>query len=350
MRIVFFTHRFHPDVGGVQLSVEATARAFVAAGHEVHIVTETPGGETHEGLIVHRLLVPRMRPVTRLLRWRVLARLLPLFRASDVLHFHDYGTFVDWFLPLRPLCSGPVYAMTFHGFDAWPLQVRHLVQRDIAARMMDVTFAVGRYVGLLHPHRVDRVFAGAPLRSTFPPVPTQLHVLFVGRLADDTGLAPVLDALARASRVRGVTTPVTLVGEASPGWSVERRQWHGLALRHHPPTRDIDPQLAEASVLIATGFLALFDAFASGRCVIVPALTDIKRAYVASLDGIDEMALVARSHDELGRIAQHVVDGGWRREEDRSACARTFAAAHTWGAIANLHAEAYAAARTRRAA
>lgn len=350
MRIVFFTHRFHPDVGGVQLSVEATARALAAAGHEVHVVTETPGGERYENLIVHRLVVQRVRPVTRVLRWRSLARMLPLFRASDVLHFHDYGTYVDWFLPLRPFCSGPVYAMTFHGFDSWPLQTRHLVQRDIAARMMDVTFAVGRYVGALHPHRVDHIFSGAPLRSEFPPVPSRLHVLFVGRLADDTGLASVLEALARASRSRGVTTPVTLVGEASPDWRDERTESCGLALRHHPPTRDIDAHLVEASVLIATGFLALFDAFASGRCVIVPALTDIKRAYVASLDGIDEMALVARSRSELDGIARHVVDGGWMREADRIEKARSFAAAHTWGAIAALHAEAYASAHRRRAA
>lgn len=350
MRIVFFTHRFHPDVGGVQLSVEATARALMADGHDVHVVTESPGEDVHDGLVVHRLRVRRLRPFTRVYRWRALLCLLPLFRGSDVLHFHDYGTFTDWFLPLRPLCTGRVYAMTFHGFDQWPLATRHLVWRDIAARMMDVTFAVGSYVGMLHPHRVDHVFVGAPLRPAVTDTSDGLHALFVGRLADDTGIADVLDALDRASRARGTVTRVTLVGEASDGWPGTRRHWSALALAHHPPTREIEPHLASASVIIATGFLAIFDAFASGRCTIVPALTDIKRAYIASIDGIDAMALVARSRDELDRIARHVVDGGWKGEEDRIERARACAAAHTWRAIAQLHAEAYAAARHRRSA
>lgn len=350
MRIVFFTHRFHPDVGGVQLSVEATARALMADGHEVHVVTETPGEDAYDGLMVHRLRVPRVRPFTRLYRWRALLCLLPLFRGSDVLHFHDYGTFIDWFLPVRPFCTRNVYAMTFHGFDQWPLATRHLVWRDIAARMMDVTFAVGSYVGALHPHRVDHVFIGAPLRAAAAGRCDELHVLFVGRLADDTGIADVLDALDRASHARGVTTRVTLVGEASAGWRGNSSHWSALALTHHPPTRAIEPYLASASLIVATGFLALFDAFASGRCVLVPALTDIKRAYISSIADIDTLALVARRREELDRIAYDVVDGGWKRQEDRIARARTYAARHTWPAIATLHAEAYATARLRRSA
>lgn len=350
MRIVFFTHRFLPDVGGVQLSVEATGLALAADGHDVHIITESKGPDRIGDMTVHRLQIPRLRPITRLLMWRSLLRLLSLFRSSDVLHFHDYGTYIHWFLPLRPFCRRPVYAMTFHGFDGWPITLRHHVWRDVAARMMDVTFAVGSYVRTLYAHRIDYCFLGAPLRAQAPSAPDALHILFVGRLADDTGVLPVLDALDRASRAKGVRTTVTLVGEASDGWGRDARSWQALALTQHPPTLDVDSFIAEASVIIATGLLALFDAFACRRCVLVPALTPVKREYVSSITEIDALALVARSDGELDAIARHVLEGGWKDEGKRIARARTFAEGHTWQGIAALHLEAYASAQTRRAA
>lgn len=39
LKILLLSHRFHPDIGGIEVNSEIYARAFSAAGHEVRIVT-----------------------------------------------------------------------------------------------------------------------------------------------------------------------------------------------------------------------------------------------------------------------------------------------------------------------
>lgn len=39
MKILFITHRFYPDIGGIEVNAEILAAAFSKAGHEVHLLT-----------------------------------------------------------------------------------------------------------------------------------------------------------------------------------------------------------------------------------------------------------------------------------------------------------------------
>lgn len=45
MKILFLTHRFYPHIGGIEVNSEILAEAFSAAGHDVHLLTWSVGGE-----------------------------------------------------------------------------------------------------------------------------------------------------------------------------------------------------------------------------------------------------------------------------------------------------------------
>src|SRR5947209_18938814 len=81
MRIAWFTHRYHPCVGGAENYGRAVVRRFVAAGHSVDVVTsdaqdlwyftdrrrrrvDAPAVSTVDGATVHRHEV-RHRPLQR---------------------------------------------------------------------------------------------------------------------------------------------------------------------------------------------------------------------------------------------------------------------------------------------
>jgi glycosyltransferase involved in cell wall biosynthesis len=43
LKILLGSHHFFPSVGGIETVTDLLAREFVALGHEVHVVTQTPG-------------------------------------------------------------------------------------------------------------------------------------------------------------------------------------------------------------------------------------------------------------------------------------------------------------------
>ncbi len=45
MKILFLSHRFYPDIGGIEVNSEILAEAFSAAGHKVRLLTWSEGGE-----------------------------------------------------------------------------------------------------------------------------------------------------------------------------------------------------------------------------------------------------------------------------------------------------------------
>ena len=61
MRILLFSASYHPVLGGLQTAAHALAREFIAAGHDVLVVTnryprKLPASETIDGVPVRRLL------------------------------------------------------------------------------------------------------------------------------------------------------------------------------------------------------------------------------------------------------------------------------------------------------
>lgn len=90
MRILLGSDCYVPRLGGIEVQAHALARHLVAAGHDVEVVTPTPGPHEVDGIRVHRidepLLPPFDIPWTRT-TFRKTRRLLE--RGNyDVAHFH----------------------------------------------------------------------------------------------------------------------------------------------------------------------------------------------------------------------------------------------------------------------
>ena len=344
MTIVFFTHRFLPDIGGVEIATARLAETLAAMGHRMIVVTESPSEECAlAGVTVLRMRVRAARPFTRLLHWRWMWKHRTLFREADALHFHDYGTFVHWFLPLKSVVRGPVYAMTFHGFDSWPVRKRDDRLRAFAASRMDVTFGCGRFIARHYRQRIDHFYVGAPVRLPMSrPGPITASFLYIGRVADDTGILAFAECLAVAATRTGHVPVLTIVGDGPLTGAVLQAAGAAVTVRFHPPTTDVAPFLEETGYVVGTGFLALFDAFAFERPVLVPVLTTIKRDYFDSIDRIGELVLLARDRDELvsllaGILEAPVSDAVTARVRN----AKSYVDTLSWEGIARMYLEGY---------
>jgi glycosyltransferase involved in cell wall biosynthesis len=91
-RIALVCDWYPPRLGGVEVQVHGLAHQLHRRGHDVRVITGTPGPEHDEGVPVHRLRLPRMGPVVAP-DLRKIADIRALFERERIDLVHAHGTF-----------------------------------------------------------------------------------------------------------------------------------------------------------------------------------------------------------------------------------------------------------------
>lgn len=197
MRLVLTSHSFAPAVGGVETASASLAREFSRAGHEVTVVTYTPGP-----VVVDRFDVVR-RPSPR--------ALVSLVRAADVTLQNNVSLRTLWpaLLLRRPVVvSVATWVRGTDGRVRWRDRLKQRVLRRV--RLVAVSRAVASHVRsdatVIHnSYRAD-VFVELENAAR------DRDFVFVGRLVSDKGVDVLLDAIGRLGDSDGRIT-LTIVGE-----------------------------------------------------------------------------------------------------------------------------------------
>jgi glycogen synthase len=214
MKILISSHAFAPSLGGIETVSRLLAHEFVTFGHEVTVITQTPGGE-EQGLRVVR------RPSGK--------QMVRLANECDVFWQNNLSLRTLWpvLLQTRPVVvtHQGSYCLQPSGFDG-ALRLK----RAIARRLTEV--AISEFIAncfdkrpVVIPNPYDaRVFRnekaeGARLRE----------LLFVGRMVSEKGLDILLEALGRL-RKRGLHPSLTIVG-AGPTLELMQKLVANLDLR-----------------------------------------------------------------------------------------------------------------------
>lgn len=198
MRILLTSHAFLPQLGGIEFVSATLAREFVAAGHEVRVVTHTlADGEDTLPYEVYRR--PGARRMAQLLRW------------CDV---HLQSNISLRYLWPALLMRTPTLA-TYHtwlqrpdGSMGWQDHVKRLAMRTVTANL-----AVSRALAASLPGRVgvvrnpydDQTFQHQPRTAPLA------DLVFLGRLVSDKGVDLLIDALA-ILRERGLRPTLSVIG------------------------------------------------------------------------------------------------------------------------------------------
>lgn len=347
MHIIFFVNHFLPDIGGVQWSTSRTAEALHRRGHRVTVITETAAGEMNDAAVpfeIIRFHVPVRRPLTRIGYWRWMWGHRDLLASADVLHFHDYTPFFHWFLPLRLLIRGPRYAVTFHGFEGYPVRFRHRIFRAVTARCCHVRLAVGDYLRLLYRHPIDAVYLGAPVRVLHPVKSGEeqknrdLSFFYAGRISRDTGILPFLECLRDSAGQTKRKAVVRIAGDGPLRETADALASEFLHIEFLGVREDLTGLLQDGDLVIATGFLGIFEAWAAGLPVIVPAFDEVKRMYVSSIPDAERFLKVFETTEQCRRwLSSLLVGEGSDAMRERSAHAEAFVSLLRWDDIALLY-------------
>lgn len=203
VKILLGSHHFFPSTGGIETVSELLAREFVAAGHEVRVVTETSGNADSRFEVVRR---PGAFELFRQVRW------------SDVLLQNNISLRTLWPLLFvrRPLfIVHQTWITNPDGTVGW----RHRLKRWVLR--FATSFAISRAVADRLP--VPAQIVGNPYDDTVfkisPGTARSRELIFVGRLVSDKGANLLLDAL----KLLPTRPRLTIVGDGPERAHLERQ-------------------------------------------------------------------------------------------------------------------------------
>lgn len=202
IKLLFLSHKFYPDVGGIEVNSEVLATAFQAAGHQVRLVTWTAdaGERTFPFAVVRH-------PTT--------AVLLREHRWADIVFENNPSLRLAWPTVLfgRPsVVALRTWIRRMDGRVSWQdnLKLRWLQRADAVIAVSD---AVRR------AHWPQAIVIGNPYRNTLfrklPAVARTADFVFFGRLVSDKGVALAIEAFQQlvATQPVGSRLSMTIVGD-----------------------------------------------------------------------------------------------------------------------------------------
>ena len=202
MKILLGSHHFFPSTGGIETVSNLLAREFVARGHEVRIVTQTPGDGDFPFVIIRR---PGISDLVRQVRW------------CDVFFQNNISLRTLWPLLFirRPLfITHQTWITNPDGSTGWQHWLKRLVLRRATSFAISSAIAESLPVPSIrvgNPYD-DQIFNHGVGRRT-------RELIFVGRLVSDKGAGLLLDAL----KLMKAKPRLTIVGDGPERASLEKQ-------------------------------------------------------------------------------------------------------------------------------
>jgi glycogen synthase len=193
MKILLGSHHFSPSTGGIETVSNLLAWEFVERGHEVRVVTQTPGNGDFPFAVVRQ---PGIFELIRQVRW------------CDVFLQNNISLRTLWPLLFirRPLfIAHQTWITNSDGSTGWLHWLKRCVLRHATS------FAISGAIAESLP--VPSIRVGNPYDDeVFKGSPTELkkrELIFVGRLVSDKGASLLLDAL----KLMTTKPRLTIVGD-----------------------------------------------------------------------------------------------------------------------------------------
>src|SRR5438045_7352897 len=132
MKIALGSHHFAPSIGGIETASELLGREFLELGHEVRVITQTPGGNEFPFPVIRR---PGAAELMRQVRW------------GDVFLQNNISLRTLWPLLLvrRPLfIVHQTWIRNPRGDIGWHERIKHLVLRFAKSIAISKAVEIGR--------------------------------------------------------------------------------------------------------------------------------------------------------------------------------------------------------------
>ena len=197
LKILLSSYLFQPSIGGIESVSKILGQKFAAAGEEVHVITQSPGGTVPDANY-------------RLTRRPSIAEIFRLLRRCDLFFQNNISlrSLIPALLLRKPtLVAHQTWLQNVRGGIGWQNRLKQAllsfvtnvaISKAVADRLNARSFVIG------NPYD-DEVF------HPMPDVARDKTIVFVGRLVSDKGVDLLLQALDLLKR-DGLSPDLTIVG------------------------------------------------------------------------------------------------------------------------------------------
>jgi len=310
MRVLFLTRSFYPHVGGVETHIREVGKRLVTLGHEVIIITEERSSNSEDqgakkagnldSLKIYRIPIAVSEKQKKYTIWRWLWQHKSLLEEADVIHCHDV---FYWYLPFRFRYPFKKVYTTFHGYETvFPPRKEAIRMRKISEKLSHGNICVGDFIkkwyGTVPTYTTyggvstneDYSSSDRPMdenrevlrqaQDTFSSrlrsnnkLPSKFHVLFIGRIEEDTGVAEYVKFLELLQRNK-INFSFIAIGEGSLKSSF-KSFGETVGFVGNP-----SQYIERSDIVFASSYLSMLEALVHKKLVIAFYANPLKRDYL----------------------------------------------------------------------
>jgi glycogen synthase len=208
MKILLSSHLFLPSIGGIETVSANLAKAFVEAGNEVRIVTQTPSQEL-DTFAYQVFRCPTWRQWLENIAW------------CDVYFQNNISLQALWPLVFSPkplIIAHHIWISRSDGTISWKDKLKSWLLRF--ARNISISKAIAKRLGA--PSTVIPNAYNSDLFRQLPQTKRDKDLIFLGRLVSDKGVDLLIEAFAELKK-QGVCPQLSIVGDGPDRQALEQQ-------------------------------------------------------------------------------------------------------------------------------
>lgn len=301
MKILFIAPNYLPHIGGVEKHIKMLCNELLKDGHNITILVMKYDNSYTDYEIINNLEIIRLNKTNIRFGNRIKLTkymMIHFFKLLkyDVIHFHDFGTFWNYCLPVwlpLKIFSKKMF-ITFHGWEGdVPPRKSVVWKRKIVEKLSDGNICIGHFLEKWYGTNADIVSYGGVEKANTTSENKEEYLLFVGRLAQDTGIWDYMKSWEQLSKKYN-NLKFIICGDG-----ILRKELEKYIIDQNIPNvlfegfvSDIESYIKNAKVIFTAGYLGILEAFSFKKNVVAVYDNELKKDYLEMIPHYKDMMWV----------------------------------------------------------
>jgi glycosyltransferase involved in cell wall biosynthesis len=223
---------------------------------------------------------------------------------SDIIHFHDFGTLIFWFLPIRLLLFFKKYYITFHGYEGYPIKKSNIFFRKICEKLTRGNICVGDYISKWYNTIPDFIYhAATDLKHDGYYIANPGNILFFGRLEIDTGIMSYIEAIRLFQKNNNTNYTFQICGNGKLKETVlSLLKEYKIPYEYYDFQSEIDHFIQRAKIILTSSYLSILESISRGKPVIAFYNNPLKKDYLMTFPEQDKLFFCTDSVEEISNL------------------------------------------------
>jgi glycosyltransferase involved in cell wall biosynthesis len=322
-KILFIAPNYLPHIGGVEKHLENLCKELQKDGHEITILVQKFDNsykdyEKNGNIETIRLNKSDNKILRRINLLKYMIINIKSILKYDVIHFHDYITFWLYGLGAYPILKllGKKIFITFHGWEGdVPPRKSVVLKRKLIEKLTTANISIGHFISKWYGTKADIVSYGGVIKVDNISQCQEDYILFVGRLAPDTGIFDYIKAWEVVSK--NTDMDFVICGDGFIKSDIEKY------IKEHSIERivfkgfvsDVENYIKNAKVIFTAGYLGILEAFSYKKNVIATYDNELKKDYLKMIPYHENMMWVVDNNiQNIIKVFDEAIEDDTKKE------------------------------------